>query len=96
MTPPESPGALLREVAREMRERKINHGRDKSMTLIAWADRLDAIASSVEGKAEDAARYLWLRNRSGWGMQTGVNEIYAEDFEAAIDAARTAQQESES
>lgn len=29
------------EVSAEMRDRKINHGRDQSATLVAWADRLD-------------------------------------------------------
>lgn len=31
----------VREVLAEMRERKINHGRDTSPTLIEWADRIE-------------------------------------------------------
>lgn len=32
----------LRAITAEMRSRKINHGKNVSPTLIAWADRIDA------------------------------------------------------
>lgn len=37
----------IRQVLKEMRERRVNHGRDASPTLQAWADRIEA---ALEGK----------------------------------------------
>lgn len=35
----------IEAIISEMRARKVNHGRNSSPTLIAWADRLEASAS---------------------------------------------------
>jgi hypothetical protein len=42
-----TPDKELAAVTAEMRERKINHGRNTSPTLHKWADRLEAIASEI-------------------------------------------------
>lgn len=41
-----------REVLAEMRERKINHGRDTSPTLVAWADRIERAITTPPSDAE--------------------------------------------
>lgn len=43
--------AQLRAISAEMRSRKINHGRNVSPTLVAWADKIDAAldASRIGG-----------------------------------------------
>lgn len=39
----------LREIAAEMRARRVNHGKHESPTLIAWADRIeDALSQQAE------------------------------------------------
>lgn len=41
----------IEAIIRDMRERKVNHGRNTSPTLTAWADRLEAIAKQQGGEA---------------------------------------------
>lgn len=65
------------------------------------AEQLRTIASSVEGQAEDAARYLKLRAMCcGEGPTDALATAWMTGDEtaadAAIDAARAAQQESKS
>lgn len=71
---PECQGALgdAWRVIQEMRARKVNHGREYSGTLHAWADRLEASLQAFsqkerEADTEEKARlfeYLPCRNRS--------------------------------
>lgn len=41
---------MLRAVSVELRTRKINHGRNTSPTLTAWAARIDAALDHLEGR----------------------------------------------
>lgn len=45
----------LREIAEEMRARKVNHGKTTSPTLIAWADRIDAALAAEQPAAAQEA-----------------------------------------
>lgn len=56
-----SAGQELLDIAREMRERRVNHGRHTSPTLEAWADRIEAIARPMVQR--DVARGVWEHNK---------------------------------
>ena len=60
----------VREVLAEMRERKINHGRDTSPTLVAWADRIERAITTPPAGAEQRARELLRLHAVGGKART--------------------------
>lgn len=63
------------KVIQEMRDRKINHGRDTSPTLAAWADRLEAALSP---QTESECRCTMREHTVGDGCSVCNPELAAE------------------
>lgn len=104
MTSPKSPAALLLGLVNQWRE-SATHIRDACLfdeanVLTKCADDLESAiaAASLEGQAEDAARYRWLRDGHIYGpvavLSAHQNHKLLEGpfLDAALDIARTAKE----
>jgi len=65
----------VREVLAEMRERKINHGRDTSPTLVAWADRIERAITTPPADAEQRARELLADAYAAAGFRESASDM---------------------
>lgn len=74
----------LERVAQEMRERRVNHGKSVSPTLIAWADRITAIIAAL-GEGQEVAPVAWLiRDRKTKVVWMDENSHFGSESEATI------------
>lgn len=95
--PPSVALERLDEIAREMRDRKVNHGKAHSPTLIAWANRItDELATlraslthpaAVDEDAIDRAYDTYETTVNGYYVFNGEEDNRGEAMRAAITAA---------
>lgn len=56
-----------------------------------FANDLATIRAALEESGRDAERYRWLREHGAWETEAFLGSLTAEQYDAAIDAARAAE-----